>query len=379
MNDGPRVAVVAQSDFHNFPIGGVTTFARTVTPFIDLPLLAVGIDSDRKRSARRMVRLGRRCIPYLSLGVGRQESAIPLRTQTAALTFARRHQLRAIGPDLYYVHSPEMGPALPRSGDAPRVYQLHGASLTTMSSAHRFLRNSLGTRIFADMIKWNVRHAALVLGVNEECRDLAESLDKPYLHVPPAVDTEVFHVPVRVASHRVRIGYLGRVDDNKNVGFVVDVLATLVREGYEASLVVGGGGAALERLVARVREEGLSPRVTFLGPVDPAGARDTLARSDVFVLASGYEGLPTALLEAMSCECAIVARGLPGVRSVVSHGVNGFVFDDFDPEHVASLVLKAWRAREVLGAAARATVMTTYSAAAVGAQLTSAFRRLVCA
>jgi glycosyltransferase involved in cell wall biosynthesis len=48
---------------------------------------------------------------------------------------------------------------------------------------------------------------------------------------------------------------------------------------------------------------------------------------DIFVMTSLYEGLPIALLEAMSMECAIVSTNAGGINTVIRNGLDGFLED----------------------------------------------------
>ncbi len=51
-----------------------------------------------------------------------------------------------------------------------------------------------------------------------------------------------------------------------------------------------------------------------------------LAESEVFVLPSGFEGLPVSLLEAMSTGCVPIVTAIrSGVPEVIRHGENGFL------------------------------------------------------
>jgi glycosyltransferase involved in cell wall biosynthesis len=45
---------------------------------------------------------------------------------------------------------------------------------------------------------------------------------------------------------------------------------------------------------------------------------------DIFMMTSSFEGLPIALLEAMSMECAIVSTDAGGIKEVIRPGVDGF-------------------------------------------------------
>lgn len=94
-----------------------------------------------------------------------------------------------------------------------------------------------------------------------------------------------------------------------------------------------------------------------------------LRAADVFVLPSKREGLPVALLEAMSCGLACIASRLPGsTDAIIADGVNGVLCEPGDVNELAAALAALLPDRERrarLGEAARATIAAKYSSATV--------------
>jgi glycosyltransferase involved in cell wall biosynthesis/peptidoglycan/xylan/chitin deacetylase (PgdA/CDA1 family) len=115
-----------------------------------------------------------------------------------------------------------------------------------------------------------------------------------------------------------------------------------VREGLPASrlLLVGE-----DRMGGRVQElaAGLLPAeaVLFLGC--RADVEDLLAASDLFVLASDWEGLPVSLLEAMRAGLPIVATGVSGIPEAVAHGRHGLLVRPGNPAELAAAIIDVLR------------------------------------
>ncbi len=80
-----------------------------------------------------------------------------------------------------------------------------------------------------------------------------------------------------------------------------------------------------DQLGAIVKQGGLEEYVTFCGNVSdiPEFLRDM----DYLILPSRSEGLGLVLLEAMASGTFAVASNIDGPREILSHGVNGFLFD----------------------------------------------------
>ncbi len=68
---------------------------------------------------------------------------------------------------------------------------------------------------------------------------------------------------------------------------------------------------------------GLADRVEFLG--QRADVDELLAKADVFVLASKWEGLPLSILEAMRAGLPVIATDTGGVAEAVTDGVTGYL------------------------------------------------------
>ena len=103
-----------------------------------------------------------------------------------------------------------------------------------------------------------------------------------------------------------------------------DVLASNPGVYY---LVVGGGSHGMP-LLEEVRAAGVSERVIFAGM--RTDVPRLLAASDVFVLPTLTEALPTVLAEAMAAKLPIVASRVGGVPEMITDGQNGLLVEPED-------------------------------------------------
>jgi glycosyltransferase involved in cell wall biosynthesis len=118
-----------------------------------------------------------------------------------------------------------------------------------------------------------------------------------------------------IADNAVVFGSAMRLTAQKNVPGLIDAFAQLAREVAEAVLVIAGEGELRDAANARAAALGIADRVRLIG------AREEMPRFyamlDVFVLPSLYEGLPLALLEAMSMARRVVATRTGQVADVL--------------------------------------------------------------
>jgi glycosyltransferase involved in cell wall biosynthesis len=76
--------------------------------------------------------------------------------------------------------------------------------------------------------------------------------------------------------------------------------------------------------------------ITYFGEVEDV--RPYLLESSVFVLPSYHEGLPRSTLEAMSTGRTIITTNAPGCKDTVEEGVNGFLVEVANVEHLVEKI-----------------------------------------
>jgi glycosyltransferase involved in cell wall biosynthesis len=123
----------------------------------------------------------------------------------------------------------------------------------------------------------------------------------------------------------------GRLAEAKNYPLMIEAVAAL-RQRLPARLLILGQGeleGALRQLIAA---RGLGDAVSLGG--FHANPWKHIARADVFLLTSRYEGFGNVLIEAMACGVPVVATASPGTRDIVTDGVDGLLVE----AHIAGAV-----------------------------------------
>lgn len=90
-------------------------------------------------------------------------------------------------------------------------------------------------------------------------------------------------------------------------------------------------------LRAKIKEFGLSDCVTFHGFVGGGQKISLLEKAHVFILPSWNEGLPIAILEAMSYGCAIISTPVGGIPEVVKE--NGVLVHPGNKDEIAKAIV----------------------------------------
>ncbi len=219
--------------------------------------------------------------------------------------------------------------------------------------------------------KWIIRRifsrATLVLALSEEWRT-------SLLQICPNMKVEV--LPNGVALPEVRhpralavpprtVLTLGRLGRRKGTYDLVRAFAVIASRLPGVQLVCGGDGD-IEEVRALAHELGLGDRVICPGWLGAEGKRAHLAEAEVFVLPSNAEGMPMAVLEAMSWGLAVIATPVGGIPQLIQHDRNGILVEPGHIDAIAAALLRLMgdaALRERLGTAARATIEARFSIA----------------
>lgn len=150
----------------------------------------------------------------------------------------------------------------------------------------------------------------------------------PVLQIPYGVPRamEIAKIPERT----LRLVYVGRIEQaQKRIVDTVVSACDLIDRLKDVEFDFIGDGPKLEYCVNLVQRRGLIERIRFLGKKTPDEVRKLLPSYHSFVLLSDYEGLPVALLEAMSAGLVpVCTRIRSGVMEVIRNDQNGLLVDD---------------------------------------------------
>ncbi|HEY3275780.1 MAG TPA: glycosyltransferase [Syntrophorhabdaceae bacterium] len=175
-------------------------------------------------------------------------------------------------------------------------------------------------------------------------------------NVPPRASTPVRAMVRKPNGSVLQIGFVGRLSPEKGPLFLIDGVAKL-KETVPLFLHIAGDGPEMAAVQDRIRVTGLEDRTKVYGYFD--NPRDIYNVLDVLVLPSLTEGIPLALLEAMSFGLPVIASGVGGIPEIVEDNVNGLIVRPgmvSDLAEKIGLLARDHALRERIGNAARERV-----------------------
>ncbi|MGF1589129.1 MAG: glycosyltransferase family 4 protein [Pleurocapsa sp.] len=127
--------------------------------------------------------------------------------------------------------------------------------------------------------------------------------------------------------------FAGRLHPQKDPLLLIEAFAVLKQP--KVHLLMAGAGELKAEINTRINELGLSQRVTMLGAVPQEKLATLHQISDVFVLSSVYEGLPFAVLEALSCGTPVVTTNSGETPDFLAED-SGIVCHERTPKAIAA-------------------------------------------
>ena len=167
------------------------------------------------------------------------------------------------------------------------------------------------------------------------------------------------------------VGAVGRLAYQKAPEDFLAAMRLLARPGV---IGVWVGGGELAARIGHLASKQPAGRVVLAG--ERADVPAILAAFDVFALPSRYEGLPTAVVEAMMCGIPVVATAVNAVSDVVVPGETGLLVPPRRPDLLADAVgylLDRPVIARRMADAARARLGDRFGAGALRAALTAAY------
>lgn len=133
--------------------------------------------------------------------------------------------------------------------------------------------------------------------------------------------------------------YVGRLADEKNIDFLLQVFARIEPEFPNIHFVIAGAGPALAKLKELAFQLHIGGKTHFLGYIKGNLLRDCYAAADLFLFASVTETQGLTVLEAMAAGVPVVAVGRMGIKDILERQAGGIMTEP-DEEEFYQAVLK---------------------------------------
>ena len=177
---------------------------------------------------------------------------------------------------------------------------------------------------------WTTKKADLVITPSEHLKSVVNKWGAESKNIKVIYNgTDLFTEKSKATNKKhINLITVGRLTPFKNIDKIILSLnqLKLLNSNLHRLIIVGDGPerSNLEKLVS---ENKLSDFVTFTGQLKKSELNKYYQESDIYIQASGYEGLPHTLLEAISHNLSIISTPIGGTNEILENNTNGWTID----------------------------------------------------
>lgn len=164
----------------------------------------------------------------------------------------------------------------------------------------------------------------------------------------------------------VRLLYVGKIEERRNVYFLIEVFRQLKKRYSNLQLYLIGDGEQeyKEAFLRSLKEEIDRGEIVYMEKLSQKELPAYYRKADVFLFTSNYDIFGMVLLEAMYYGLPVVSSLNGGSSTLIKNGENGYVLDTFDlrtwTEKIAQLIENG-EDRNTMGKKAAETVKQGYT------------------
>lgn len=158
----------------------------------------------------------------------------------------------------------------------------------------------------------------------------------------------------------------------------VEMIHMIRQQHPQVKACIVGDGPLKKEITDRITELGLNEHIFM-----PGLQSDVLpwhSAFDIFMMTSSFEGLPIALLEAMSMESAVVCTDAGGIKELIRNGIDGFLHPVEDWKSIQQSLHELITHPDKItayGKAARQRVQDSFSMKSMVQQLEQLYREVL--
>jgi glycosyltransferase involved in cell wall biosynthesis len=158
--------------------------------------------------------------------------------------------------------------------------------------------------------------------------------------IPNAIVQNYFDIPAKPCTSNTLL-YIGVIDHNKNLIFLLQTMKALVLKNKPFTLNVLGdylNDIYKQTITSYIKENQLEPYVNFQGWVSQQTVMKFIEQTDILVVSSKHESLPMVIAESMAAGKVVVASNVGGIPEMIEHNTNGFLFSLSEPDEIVNIL-----------------------------------------
>mgnify|MGYP004602439659 FL=1 len=162
---------------------------------------------------------------------------------------------------------------------------------------------------------------------------------KKYEIIVNPVNEKFINYPISKSKEK-KIVSVGRLTEQKNIDLLIDSFSDIEKDFPEYTLTIYGDGNMREHLSNKIKSLNLENKIAMPGIVN--NIQENIIDASLFVMSSDYEGIPNALIEAMTLGLPVISTDCPcgGPRMFIENEKNGFLIPVGSRKELANTMKK---------------------------------------
>ena len=141
---------------------------------------------------------------------------------------------------------------------------------------------------------------------------------------------------------------VGRLVPWKGFFLLIDLMPELLRENPDFKLIIAGAGPEKEKLEERIKNLKIEGKVILTGGLGQQELWEYMLAADIFLLNTGYEGLPHVVIEAMQLGLPVITTDIGGNPEVVENNKTGLLIDYNNKDQIKEAIIKLSRNKNLV-------------------------------
>lgn len=262
----------------------------------------------------------------------------------------------------HYWMSGWCGLKISRLWDIPLISTYHSLGYIRYNALKDFKRHNAENDFFKLRLHWEkevAKYSNVILATSPfERSDILKYYngDKKKIEIIPAgiepknfypLNSTIARKSLNINENENIILYVGRIEWRKGIGTLIVALSELSKidaEKFENSrlIIVGRTKGPERKEVKRLKDTaqkfGVLHKISFAGSKDISELRKYYSAANVCVVPSYYEPFGIVPLEALACNCPVIASKVGGLQFTVKNKHAGYLIPPRKPHHLANAI-----------------------------------------
>ena len=350
-----KMFIFHATDYINYPLGGTLGTIKNYLKYSRFDCYLVGITREKREKIGEWRQIDIDGVKYDLIYIAHsQKEIIPhkLLMLIGIIRFARKIMKKCPGEQLNAMLFVNRECYLPIRYVLGLKKQVHvifkmTEAVNSLTTSGRKLAGftviqNIYQKIFIDSL---LRGASLIFAINKQCRQFCEQTllkneeRQKIIDVHHYVDYEklvqLYNDAEEEGKRKKRLIFWGRLAVVKGLELLLNGIKIVLKKGNDVELLIIGEGNEKMKYEKIAEQLNIKDRVQFVGQCNIDEIASLSKNSDLFVMSSHSEGIPTSMLEAMCFGLPLLSTAVGGVPSLITDGENGYMVTDRDEKKYA--------------------------------------------